>query len=277
MPKFVDMTGKTLGRWTVMSYAGIDHTGQHLWECHCACGTIRIKSRYKLYERRSRSCGCLTREVARARFTKHGKHGTEEYGIYRAMVERCRNPNNDRYKDYGGRGIRVEWPSFEAFLADMGKRPSPKHSINRLNNDASYNAKNCRWATQREQLLNRRNNRRITYQGRTQTITEWAEEQHMPVVTLRARLERGWTLHDALYRSRQKRRPHSRLTYAGKTQTIAQWARDMGMWHGTLWHRLQNGWTLEKALNEPIKHRKDSRKKFNSYQLQFQFPISPTR
>ena len=93
---------------------------------------------------------------------------TREYETWVSMRDRCRNPNNKRYENYGGRGIRIckRWDDFANFLADMGERPSPQHSLDRINNDGSYRPSNCRWATRSQQRRNRRSKQMMEQAGR---------------------------------------------------------------------------------------------------------------
>lgn len=116
------------------------------------------------------------------------------------MKRRCDNPKNISYANYGGRGITVcpEWrDNFEAFLRDMGPRPAG-HSLDRIDNDKPYEPGNVRWATRGTQANNTRANRRITHSGVTKTLSQWAHEIGVPVVTLHRRLADGWTLERAL-------------------------------------------------------------------------------
>src|SRR5437879_3420126 len=108
---------------------------------------------------------------------------TPEYRAWQAMKTRCLNPNSKVYKHYGGRGIRIYDPwidSFESFFAYVGRKPSPKHSLDRINGDGDYRPGNVRWATQREQTSHTRQNRLITYRGRTFPIIEWARRLKIP-------------------------------------------------------------------------------------------------
>lgn len=126
-----------------------------------------------------------------------GHKPTPEYRAWAQMMTRCNNPNADKYAYYGGRGIKVcdRWQKFENFLADMGVKPSKGHSVERKNNDGDYCPENCRWATKKEQSSNRRSNTLVTYQGRTQTLKQWAEEIGMKYATLHARISiRGWSV-----------------------------------------------------------------------------------
>jgi hypothetical protein len=109
------------------------------------------------------------------------------------MLERCRNPNNSHYSRYGGRGIRVcdRWQVFDAFYADMGERP-PGMSLNRIDNDGPYSPENCEWASAVTQGRNKTNNKLLTFQGKTQPLSAWAEELGMTYSTLNTRLQRGW-------------------------------------------------------------------------------------
>jgi hypothetical protein len=113
------------------------------------------------------------------------------------MLQRCYNPHHASYPYYGGRGITVclEWQqSFMAFYTDMGPRPTPRHSIERKNNDLGYEPTNCRWATRKEQVRNRRRNRFITFQGQTLCLTDWAEVTGINASTLSHRFHAGWDI-----------------------------------------------------------------------------------
>lgn len=133
---------------------------------------------------------------------KHGLTHTPEYEAWAAMHARCGNPRCKSYKDYGGRGIRVceRWKSFEAFIADMGRRPDGC-SLDRFpDNNGNYEPGNCRWATSRQQGNNKRNNVWLTLNGQTKTFMEWAREYGIPRGKLRKRLKAGWPLQEALTR-----------------------------------------------------------------------------
>lgn len=163
-----EMIGQTFGRLTVISLAPSRKSGNGgtRWKCLCECGAKTISRGTSLRAGESRSCGCLQRERATAsivqRSTKHGHAAryrpSAEYRSWQAMHRRCSNKNDNKYKYYGGRGIRVckKWKSFEHFLADMGPKPTLKHSIDRINSNGIYAPKNCRWATSVEQNNNKR-------------------------------------------------------------------------------------------------------------------------
>lgn len=124
------------------------------------------------------------------------------YNAYVCMKQRCFNPNNPSYKHYGGRGISVcqSWrDDFDNFLADMGPRPSPRHSIDRIDNDGNYEPGNCRWADKKTQRVNGRGRRRlITFQGETLRKYEWAERAGMSQQAFDARLAHGWSVERAI-------------------------------------------------------------------------------
>lgn len=123
-----------------------------------------------------------------------------EYQTWKSMRARCLNPKRPDYQNYGGRGISVcnRWSSFEAFLADVGRRPSADHSIERRNNGLGYNPENCLWATKKQQCNNRRSNIILTHEGKSQTVVEWAVELGISYEMIRQRVHRGYSDADAL-------------------------------------------------------------------------------
>ena len=131
---------------------------------------------------------------------KTGQSRSAEYGVWHAMRERCERETSKAYDHYGGRGIYVcdRWKEFANFLADMGHRPSPKHTIERRNNDGNYEPSNCCWATRTEQQNNRRANIRITLDGTSMTATQWDRAKGFKPGTISSRLQRGWTEEEAI-------------------------------------------------------------------------------
>ena len=130
---------------------------------------------------------------------RHGMSRTSTYRTWSHMKGRCSNPNEARYKDYGGRGIKVceRWMKFENFLEDMGEKPDNK-TLDRIDNDGDYCPENCRWATIDQQSRNTRRSKIMTYNGKTQPMIDWAEELGISYAVLKTRTRRGWTTERAL-------------------------------------------------------------------------------
>ena len=156
--KFADITGQRFGRLSVVRREGSIGAGFAAWKCQCDCGNEVLVDVGRLRAGRTRSCGCLARECAAARKRTHGMTGSRAYKTWVMMIQRCTNPRYPNYKNYGARGITVcqRWrESFEAFLADMGNRPSGL-TLDRKDNDGHYEPGNCRWADALTQVRNRR-------------------------------------------------------------------------------------------------------------------------
>jgi hypothetical protein len=145
----------------------------------------------------------------------HGMTRTKIYRVWKGMHQRCRNPRNKDYKDYGARGVTVceRWYSFEVFMLDMGPRPEG-YTIDRVNGAGNYEPSNCRWATYKTQMNNRRGNRVFSYNGETLTMTEWADRLGVHCSAIKERLERGWPLALALTAPSGWRRPKLALVNA---------------------------------------------------------------
>lgn len=178
-----------------------------LWLCLCACGTEAVVRADHLLSGHTSSCGCVQREIAAVIHTTHGHslEGTRSptYQSWRSMRERCEIAAHPHYQRYGGRGIRVceRWlgpEGFANFLRDMGERPSGKHSIDRIDNEGNYEPSNCKWSTMAQQHQNRSTNVNLTYNGKTQCLSAWAEETGIGISTLRARLQRGLSEEEVL-------------------------------------------------------------------------------
>lgn len=200
------LIGQVFGRLTVVSLHSVDANSMTRWNCICECGSECVALAGNLKRGHTLSCGCLRREVTSQRRLIHGEcHNTPEYKAWANMISRCYDPANISYERYAGKGVSVcdEWRmSYTAFLAHVGRRPSAEHSLDRYpNNHGNYEPGNVRWATPEEQSNNRRCNRHLTFDGRTQTIGQWAREIGIGNNTLWGRIERGWPIEKALARS----------------------------------------------------------------------------
>ncbi len=190
--------GQRFLRWIVIGPT-TPRNYKRRWLCRCDCGTVREVDQNELSAGKTRSCGCFAREIggllAEVVCTKHGQHKSPEYQAWQQMKDRCHNPRSRIFPAYGGRGITVckEWrASFESFLRVVGPRPSPCHSLDRVDNDLGYYAGNVRWATATQQIRNRRNSAYLTVNGETRLLVEWAVVSSISLDCLRVRLRKGW-------------------------------------------------------------------------------------
>lgn len=199
-----DELGNRYGRLTVVKPLGKKYSKgrAHYWECLCDCGTRTEVSGSNLRTGAVASCGCVAQDGLAATHgeSRFGKV-TREYRIWRDMISRCTNPNRNNYHLYGGRGITVcdRWrSSYEAFLEDMGRAPSMKHTLDRNDNSKGYAPDNCSWETMSRQARNRRSTRMLTFQGRTMAASDWADELGIPLSRILGRLSLGWSVEKTL-------------------------------------------------------------------------------
>lgn len=230
MSRLKDITGERFGRWTVMARAPNGSSNQAMWLCQCDCGSEpKVVSGSDLRIGRSLSCGCLHNEQLAAMRTTHHMTGERLYNIWKGMRQRCCNINNPAYEDYGGRGITIcdEWLSDFTVFARWAREAgySDELSIDRIDVNRGYCPDNCRWADDSIQCNNRRTNRYITIDGRTQTLKEWCVEYQ---ISYRAALHRinnlGWDALESL------------------TRPIRRCNNDKGM-------RCDNGYRQDECLN----------------------------
>ena len=199
----LDLTDHRFGRLQAICYEGTTKHQKSLWLCRCDCGNeVRVTTGV-LMKGESRSCGCLQAERTKQSNTTHGEAcKTVEYTTWNNIKKRCYDTKDKNFHLYGARGIKVseEWvQSYENFLRDMGRKPDKSYSIERIDNSKGYSKENCRWATSKEQSRNTRRNNNISFNGRTQCLTDWAKEVGISHSTLSCRLFRyGWSIEKAL-------------------------------------------------------------------------------
>ena len=151
----IDLTGRIFERLTVLRFVEQRPTTK-VYLCRCTCGNTKKVQASNLTSGHVKSCGCLNSELSAARKRTHGMRFTPEHAAYCGARTRCSNPKRRCWPNYGGRGIKFLFTSFEQWFAELGPRPSKKHSVGRINNDGDYAPGNVRWETARQQNSNRR-------------------------------------------------------------------------------------------------------------------------
>ena len=239
----INRIGQRYGRLVVVKRA-TSHDGNARWSCRCDCGALVVAYGGDLQRGKVKSCGCLNAE----QHFKHGMSRTKLYGVWKSMLQRCENPNDASFHNYGGRGIEVceEWHDFVRFFADMGL-PPPGYTLERADNSEGYSKDNCVWARTRKQANNQRRNRIVEYKGKRFTLAELAEHHNIFWGTLRNRLDvYGWDLERALTEPVRKA---DTFRFRGKTKTLREWATEYDIPLETLRSRIRKlGWSLKEAL-----------------------------
>ncbi|MFV5474977.1 hypothetical protein VXQ12_05770 [Acinetobacter baumannii] len=200
MSAFKDETGKKFGKLTAIShYRKNSQNGKSrtYWICECECGNAKHMMADNLRKKdRIPSCGCYKSEYFSNLNSSHKLSKTRVYRSWASAKQRCINPNDTNYHQYGARGIKIcdRWNSFENFLEDMGYPETVSLTIERIDVNGDYEPSNCRWATSKEQARNKTNTTFYEFNGKKMIITDWEEFLGIRVVTLRKRLEMGWSI-----------------------------------------------------------------------------------
>jgi len=255
MPHIINLAGQKFGRLTVLEQ--IKNTKFTSWKCRCSCGNETVVTTNSLKNKKIQSCGCLRKEITIKRMTTHNMSRSPEYKAWQHMKDRCYKPTDKSFKNYGGRGIEVcqEWrDSFLAFYNHIGKRPSSKHSIDRINNNGNYKPGNVRWANRKVQANNSRHNHLITIDGITQTITQWGKATNTSITVIRYRLSLGLEDKEAVFTPPRKQRADM-ITVNGTSKTTKQWAEHVGISPNAITKRLRRGWSPKDAIFTPVKHK----------------------
>lgn len=272
-----NLIGKRFGRLIVVEFAGRKPPYTY-WRVVCDCGKGKVIGAVQLVTGATKSCGCIKLEQTEAMNWRHGcarmTDRIPEYNVWVRIKTRCSNPNSPFYYRYGGRGISMceGFGRVQDFINLVGRRPTAKHSIDRINNDGHYSCGKCeqcvrnewpmnvRWATWNEQASNRSTSHRITFNGETLSATEWAKRSGLKQGTVLSRLKQGWdeieaitmSLEDAEQR-RAKRSGSNRssnrwIEFNGERRTLADWARKIGISAATLDYRIEH-WDLLRAMS----------------------------
>lgn len=199
--KYLDLTNKKFNRLTALER--VSNQGQKvMWKCKCDCGNIAYVSASNLTCNRTKSCGCLKDEKLIQRSTTHNQRHTKLYEVWKSIKQRCFNPNNISYKNYGARGITIcdDWKNnFQSFFNwSMQNGYTTNLSIDRIDNNGNYCPENCRWTDRHTQSNNTRSNRYITYNNQTKTLADWVKTTNLSYGCVFSRIQKGWSIDKAL-------------------------------------------------------------------------------
>lgn len=255
------------GRLTVLG-DGPDHPGPRKngrrVSCLCDCGTFRLVQPSKLRTGQTLSCGCYGAQRASEAHRTHGLTNTPEYRSWASMKSRCLNPRDPFFERYGGRGITIcdRWcDSFEAFLADMGPRPSRRYTLERMENDGRYEPRNCRWATPKEQASNTSVAHKLEHAGEVLTMAEASRRSGLARATIRKRMAGGATIEEAMSPIRRPRgyryRSDNRfILYRGQRMVMADLCEAQGVTGSHVNYYERQGLTVDEAVDRILSNRR---------------------
>lgn len=240
----MDLIGRRFGRYVIIKEVDQDKHGNRRMLCRCDCGVEKEVLLNALLSGVSKSCGCFQKEVVSEANIKHGFYKERLYRVWAGMKDRCNNPNNSRYKNYGGRGIKVckEWEedyvAFRTFMLENGydeNAPYGQCTIDRIDNDGDYCPENCRIIDNRQQQINKPSTRKYEYHGKMLTIDEALEGKNITRSGVIWRLKKGWTLQDAIDTPLKKVKTYK---VGNKDYTLNELAEKLGVTSNILYGRL---------------------------------------
>ena len=201
-PQYVDISGLRFGRWTVVEKAGKTKDNHQMWLCRCDCGVTRDVTGKDLRVGKSRSCGCISKEIFQDVVSTHNLHSHPLYVVWSDIKSRCYNKNNPSFRNYGARGIEMDrsWINDPQVFIEwcLGNGYKDGLEIDRIDNDGDYSPDNCRFVDHKTNSRNKRTNHYVTWNGTTKTVVEWSIETGINEATIRNRLKRGWDVEKAL-------------------------------------------------------------------------------
>lgn len=195
-----DLSGNKYGRWLVLCFLYKKKNGPY-FKCKCECGAEKPVNYYKLLSGESKSCGCYKKDQTSKAKKTHGLSKSKFYAAWNDMMMRCYNPKRDRYKSYGGRGIKVckRWHSFPNFVKDMYPSWENGLSLERNRVNGMYRPSNCCWIEPERQHYNKTNSRFITIDGVSKTVPEWSKVHGLNKKAVYARLYAGWSDRESIF------------------------------------------------------------------------------
>jgi hypothetical protein len=261
--QMVDLTGQRFGYLVALRRDGLLRTPYSriaLWRCRCDCGREITTWGKKLRRGKKKSCGVRGHRFKIERPKTLAAIYPTEHGSWRGMWERVRGRTAKRKRNYKDRGITVcdRWKSFAAFLEDMGKKPTPKHTLDRFpNNDGNYEPTNCRWATPKEQSRNMRTTIFVEYEGKRMPLMEVVETLGLKASVIRGRIVNGWSLEEAIAfptygRNRRSYRSVA-VKFAGKKIFLHDLVKKLGLKYEVVYGRIKNGWDIKEAISAPVR------------------------
>lgn len=256
---FKNLIGKKYGNLTVIGLSDKMSGRKSYWYCKCDCGNeIEVRSD-NLTTGNTLSCGCLKKAQDRINLTKFHRHKESRTKLHDTWVrikQRCLNPNNKSYINYGGRGITVckEWSeSYENFRDwSLNNGYADNLSIDRIDVNGNYEPSNCRWANAKQQANNRRSNLKITYNSETKTLMQWAEVFNLPYSAVTQRYKRG-VRGDELFAPLNTKYMPKVVYYNGESHNLAEWARIYNLNRRTVQERYNKGIQPPELFEKPKK------------------------
>lgn len=252
----MDFIGKRFSRLLVIEHAG-RKWHSNMWRCLCDCGNEKIVLQSHLVTGHTKSCGCYRVDIASQKIYEKGDIHNTLYVKWGSIKGRCYRKSVKQYKNYGGRGITVcpEWHDFKAFkkwaIATGYKKGD---TIDRIDPNGNYCPENCRWATQKQQANNRRNNRYIEFKGERLTAAQWAERLGFSRKAIIKRLDAGYTVEEALTIQKGKGIIKHRVLYNNKECSLSELSKICGVRENVLHYRITHGWDLQDAMFRKVNH-----------------------